>query len=342
MIDLYQNIYTMKQPKLGEKITALRKQKGLTQEELIEKCNVSVRTIQRIEAGEVTPRSYTLKAILKALDYDFSKIQSENFKITSVEEKLSNFKSNWFQEAKEKHLFVIPLISTTIIMVYFFTKEFPMLTVVFSGGFLGFAFPFYAGYLERGKKHVLQQQLNGKSAIKIKYSWLKLLGVLSVFFVLIIYYGWNIYTVLSRNSENLSGSNWVSIMVFSVALLIFGFFALKTIIKVFKSKFGLIINEHGITDYASGLAVGFIAWSNVKTIEVRTLRFNQKSIKLILNNPEDYIDNYKKGSLKRKIAKESYKRFDSPIQLQTRLLNIRPSQLYYTLNVKLYDYVNKG
>ncbi|MCS5489833.1 helix-turn-helix domain-containing protein [Algoriphagus limi] len=47
----------MKQPELGKKISELRKAKGMTQEELVEKCNLNVRTIQRIEAGEVTPRS---------------------------------------------------------------------------------------------------------------------------------------------------------------------------------------------------------------------------------------------------------------------------------------------
>ncbi|MEO2084092.1 MAG: helix-turn-helix transcriptional regulator [Marinoscillum sp.] len=36
----------MKQPLLGEKIIELREQKGLTQEELVEKCNINVRTIQ--------------------------------------------------------------------------------------------------------------------------------------------------------------------------------------------------------------------------------------------------------------------------------------------------------
>jgi transcriptional regulator with XRE-family HTH domain len=64
----------MKQPELGRKISELRKEKGLTQEELVDKCNISVRTIQRIEAGEVTPRSFTVKTILAALDYDLSKI----------------------------------------------------------------------------------------------------------------------------------------------------------------------------------------------------------------------------------------------------------------------------
>jgi transcriptional regulator with XRE-family HTH domain len=63
----------MKQPELGRKISELRKAKGLTQEELVEKCNIGVRTIQRIEAGEVTPRIYTVKTIFAALDYDLSK-----------------------------------------------------------------------------------------------------------------------------------------------------------------------------------------------------------------------------------------------------------------------------
>ncbi|AFL84806.1 putative transcription factor, MBF1 like protein [Belliella baltica DSM 15883] len=58
----------MKQPELGLKIQEWRKAKGLTQEELVERCNLNVRTIQRIEAGEVTPRSYTIKAIMEVLD----------------------------------------------------------------------------------------------------------------------------------------------------------------------------------------------------------------------------------------------------------------------------------
>lgn len=59
----------MKQPELGKTITQLRKAKGLTQEELVEKCKLNVRTLQRIEAGEVMPRSFTLKTIFAALEY---------------------------------------------------------------------------------------------------------------------------------------------------------------------------------------------------------------------------------------------------------------------------------
>ncbi len=79
-------IKTMKQPELGRKITELRKGKGLTQEELVDRCNISVRTLQRIEAGEVTPRSYTVRTILAALDYDLSKISDNGADSKSLSE----------------------------------------------------------------------------------------------------------------------------------------------------------------------------------------------------------------------------------------------------------------
>ncbi len=67
----------MKQPELGKKIAELRKTQRLTQEELVDKCNISIRTIQRIEAGEVTPRDYTVKTILSALNYDIDEVSSD-------------------------------------------------------------------------------------------------------------------------------------------------------------------------------------------------------------------------------------------------------------------------
>ncbi|MFT5738276.1 MAG: transcriptional regulator with XRE-family HTH domain, partial [Maribacter sp.] len=68
----------MQQPELGNKITELRKQKGLTQEELVERCNINVRTLQRIESGEVSPRSYTIKTILSALDHEFEELYTKD------------------------------------------------------------------------------------------------------------------------------------------------------------------------------------------------------------------------------------------------------------------------
>jgi len=61
----------MQQPELGKRLTALRKEKNLTQEELVEKSHVSVRTIQRIEAGEVLPRMSTVRILLGAMGESF-------------------------------------------------------------------------------------------------------------------------------------------------------------------------------------------------------------------------------------------------------------------------------
>ncbi|MCP4139822.1 MAG: helix-turn-helix domain-containing protein [Chloroflexi bacterium] len=61
----------MNQPDLGHRVIELRQQKGFTQEQLAEKCEVSPRTIQRIESGEVDPRTYTLQCLSKSLEFDF-------------------------------------------------------------------------------------------------------------------------------------------------------------------------------------------------------------------------------------------------------------------------------
>ncbi len=68
----------MNQPDLGLRVIELRQQKGFTQEQLAEKCEVSPRTIQRIESGEVDPRSYTLQCLSDSLDFDFMEDNTSN------------------------------------------------------------------------------------------------------------------------------------------------------------------------------------------------------------------------------------------------------------------------
>jgi len=64
-------------------LKSLREQKNLTQSELAEKSGLSLRTIQRIEAGNI-PKGFTLKAIAKTLEIEpenlFSK-EEENIQI---------------------------------------------------------------------------------------------------------------------------------------------------------------------------------------------------------------------------------------------------------------------
>ncbi len=68
----------MNQPDLGLKVTELRQQKGLTQEQLAERCEVSPRTIQRIESGDVDPRAYTIHCLGEVLEFDFGEENTGN------------------------------------------------------------------------------------------------------------------------------------------------------------------------------------------------------------------------------------------------------------------------
>lgn len=81
----------LKQPELGQSILTLRQKKKITLEELVEICNINVRTLQRIEAGEVTPRDYTIRIILDALDYNFEQVESSILKKSAIK----NLQMGW-------------------------------------------------------------------------------------------------------------------------------------------------------------------------------------------------------------------------------------------------------
>jgi transcriptional regulator with XRE-family HTH domain len=83
----------------GKELIKVRKTRGLTQAEIAEKCNVTIRTIQRIESGTVKPRSSTIKIISKFLEVDFFEVSNKNSTLKNHPISLSlkdffNFKTN--------------------------------------------------------------------------------------------------------------------------------------------------------------------------------------------------------------------------------------------------------
>ena len=72
---------------LGKQIQQFRKQKGLSQEALAERSGLSVRTIQRIEAGVSKPRVFTLKVLAEALEVSIAELETtEPFAATSLKD----------------------------------------------------------------------------------------------------------------------------------------------------------------------------------------------------------------------------------------------------------------
>ncbi|MFV0304439.1 MAG: multiprotein-bridging factor 1 family protein [Moheibacter sp.] len=116
----------MNQPELGKLILELRQKKGMTQTELANECNLSLRTIQRIEYAEVTPRNYTVKVILTALHYD------GNIDSNFIQSKPKSSERRWFGQLKElfnlkkdtmKKISVLSLILISIISSFIFLSS---------------------------------------------------------------------------------------------------------------------------------------------------------------------------------------------------------------------------
>lgn len=75
--------------KLGENILKLRKQRGLSQEQLGEKVNVTRQTISNWELNETTPNIEQLKLLSKAFDISVDELLNNEVK-SILEKKVSN------------------------------------------------------------------------------------------------------------------------------------------------------------------------------------------------------------------------------------------------------------
>ncbi len=94
MVLLFQICKKTNRMKTGEKIKELRIKKSMTQEDLADKTDLSVRTIQRIENGEVDPRMYTLSVIAKALETEVEEFNENTEHIK--QQKIKSENQKWF------------------------------------------------------------------------------------------------------------------------------------------------------------------------------------------------------------------------------------------------------
>jgi len=74
---------------IGKRIKEIRIKRGLSQENLAESAKINLRTIQRIENNETTPRGNTLKLIFDVLDIEI--IERETTKINQKKTKIDNY-----------------------------------------------------------------------------------------------------------------------------------------------------------------------------------------------------------------------------------------------------------
>lgn len=236
---IHKNIHTMKQPELGKRIYELRKGKGLTQEELVEQCNINVRTIQRIEAGEVNPRSYTVKIILEVLGEDLNEVEvdsiTEKIKTDWTKNELRTLKNSWVFGIFYSILTLIGI----LILIYFATikvSNFGVLAfkIPYAIVFFILIIPFLNGY------KILAKKFNNTLLINAVYVYL---GVSVIMTIIMLF---------SKSSGFISALeitlSVISMVVFGVGELIMGLGILKL-----KENVGSLTHIIGIIKIVNGI-----------------------------------------------------------------------------------------
>jgi hypothetical protein len=112
---------------------------------------------------------------------------------------------------------------------------------------------------------------------------------------------------------------WVVYGFGLAAVLFFGATALYASVKLLDKRPGLVLNSSGFVDNASGVAAGFVPWSEVLgagTYEVQ----GQKMLIIGLRDPQKYVD--RGNAVKRLLNKGSYKMTGSPVAVSSAALRI--------------------
>ena len=99
-----------------------------------------------------------------------------------------------------------------------------------------------------------------------------------------------------------------------LGVIFFGLSMVFTFKKLIgNNKFGLVIDEYGITDYSTATSIGLIEWSDIKAIE--KINFASKNILVIyVNNPEMYI-NKASNAIAKHALRMNFKMTGSPITI---------------------------
>lgn len=101
---------------IGQRIRELRIQKGITQEELSAATGISVRSVQRIENDEVSPRPYTVRELARVLEVPYDQLAAGSAR----EEKPGKHCDFWLPLL---HLSGIPLVVLPTLFIWLLKKE---------------------------------------------------------------------------------------------------------------------------------------------------------------------------------------------------------------------------
>jgi hypothetical protein len=144
----------------------------------------------------------------------------------------------------------------------------------------------------------------------------------------------------AKFSTGIVKSETMIFLVGCLGIVFFGFVIFFIFKKIIDNSPGLIISADGITDNSTGVAAGFIPWSDIIAVK-ETVVASQKYINLVVKNPQEYIDR-QNSAFKRKITQKNYDIFGTVIGISANSLKISYGELKGILEKRVSDVNNQG
>ena len=122
---------------------------------------------------------------------------------------------------------------------------------------------------------------------------------------------------------SLSGSSIILIFLVSLisfaSIVFFGICGIYSLIRLFDTQPGLVLDSEGIIDRSSAVSVGRILWQDLVKIDVIKVE-NQRFLTFYTANPQKYLQ--RGGFLQRQMNALNYKLYGSPIHIASNSLKI--------------------
>lgn len=174
--------------------------------------------------------------------------------------------------------------------------------------------------------------------VKIFHSKRKLIKglIASIIFVLI---GFWLLVYKPNTSNHVVNNPVVKYGAAITSILLFGFGIFYFATKLTDKKPGITIDDEGILDNSSAVAIGLIPWVDIKQFAtVRVIK--QEFLIIVVNNPDYYLAQ-QKNFLKKKGMEYNYNHYGSPLAISTNGLKCNVEELITILERKLSEYKSK-
>lgn len=125
-------------------------------------------------------------------------------------------------------------------------------------------------------------------------------------------------------------------IVGGIGILFFGLGLIVFPKMLFNNKPGIVIDEHGVTDYVTKPEVGTIEWGEITHVGIIHIMHN-KMLAIYVREPEKYLGRVRAWGLV-----NNYKLVGTPFVISSSVLKMKLKDLEVLINTKLKEYHYAG